>query len=73
MYQSNCISGLRVLDITDVENPQEVGYFDTVPLGEDVPSFGGSWSNYPFFKSGIIAVTSNAEGVFLLKKSEVDL
>ena len=73
MYQSNYISGLRVLDITDVENPQEVGYFDTVPLGEDVPSFGGSWSNYPFFKSGIIAVTSNAEGVFLLKKSEVDL
>ena len=73
MYQSNYISGLRVLDITDAENPREVGYFDTVPLGENVPSFGGSWSNYPFFKSGIIAVTSNTEGVFLLRKSEVDL
>ena len=73
MYQSNYISGLRVLDITDVENPKEIGYFDTVPLGEDVPSWGGSWSNYPFFKSGIIAVTSNTEGVFLLRKSEVDL
>ena len=73
MYQSNYISGLRVLDITDVENPKEVGFFDTVPLGKNVPSFGGSWSNYPFFKSGIIAVTSNTEGIFLLRKSELDL
>ncbi len=73
MYQSNYISGLRVLDISDVENPKEVGFFDTVPMGKDVPSFGGSWSNYPFFKSGIIAVTSNTEGLFLLRNSKVDL
>ena len=44
--------------ISDRENPVEVGYFDTVPLGEDVPGFAGSWSNYPFFESGTIVVTS---------------
>ncbi len=72
MYQSNYQSGLRVLDISDRENPIEVGYFDTVPYGENVPSFGGSWSNYPFFQSGIIVVTSGNEGMFILKKRNVD-
>ena len=73
MYQANYLSGLRILDITDIENPSEIGFFDTVPYGADEPSFGGAWSSYPFFKSGIIAVTSKAEGVFLVKKKEIDL
>ena len=73
MYQSNYTSGLRVLDISDVENPVEVGYFDTVPYGDNSPSFGGSWSNYPFFKSGIIVVTSGSEGLFIVKKKETQL
>lgn len=70
VYQSNYVSGLRVLDITDAENPVEVAYFDTVPYGENAPGFGGSWSNYPFFASGVIVVTSGREGVFLLKHRE---
>ena len=28
----------------------------------------GSWSNYPFFKSGVIVVTSMGEGLFIVKK-----
>lgn len=68
MYQSNYLSGLRVLDITDRLHPKPIGYFDTVPVGEDVPEFGGSWGNYPFFKSGVVAVTSMREGLFILKK-----
>ena len=73
MYQSNYDGGLRVFDITDVENPVEVGYFDTVPVGENGPGFGGSWSNYPYFKSGIIIVSSSNEGLFILKKKNVDI
>ena len=69
-YQSNYVSGLRVLDISDRENPVLVGFFDTEPFGEDEPGFNGSWSNYPFFASGVIVVTSMKEGVFLLKKKE---
>ena len=68
MYQSNYMSGLRILDISDVENPVEVGYLDTVPYGDNSPSFGGSWSNYPYFESGVIIVTSMREGLFVLKK-----
>ena len=67
MYQSNYNSGLRVLDISDAVNPLEVAFFDTVP-GEDSPSMDGSWSNYPFFASGVIVVTSGSQGLFLVKK-----
>ncbi|MEM8485568.1 MAG: choice-of-anchor B family protein [Bacteroidota bacterium] len=73
LYESNYQAGLRILDISDPENPVEVAHFDTVPFGEDEAGFGGSWSNYPYFKSGIIAVSSRGEGMFLLKKQEVDL
>ena len=69
MYQSNYVAGLRVLDISDPENPVEVGYFDTV-AGENAPGFDGSWSNYPFFASGTIIVTSGREGLFVLRKSD---
>ena len=68
MYQSNYASGLRILDISDPENPVEVAYFDTAPVGDNGPGFTGSWSNYPFFESGTIAVSSIGEGLFLLRK-----
>jgi choice-of-anchor B domain-containing protein len=68
MYQSNYVAGLRVLDITDRLNPKEIGYFDTHPVGPDEPGFSGTWGNYPFFKSGVVAVTSMEEGLFILKK-----
>lgn len=70
MYQSNYMSGLRILDISDRANPAEVAFFDTVPYGDNSPSFGGSWSNYPYFDSGTIIVTSGSEGLFVLKKQE---
>jgi len=70
MYQSNYVSGLRILDVSDPANPVEVGYFDTVPQGENAPGFAGSWSNYPFFQSGTIIVTSIREGLFILKRKE---
>jgi choice-of-anchor B domain-containing protein len=68
MYQSNYVSGLRVLDISDRLHPRPIGFFDTFPVGPDEPGFDGSWGNYPFFKSGIVAVTSGTEGLFILKQ-----
>ena len=70
MYQSNYQSGLRILDITNPEDPVEVGFFDTVPFDE---GGGGSWSNYPYFQSGVIIVTSSREGLFVLKKKDIDI
>ncbi len=73
MYQTNYVSGLRLLDVSDPENPVEVGWFDTVPYGpNDNSPVLGAWSNYPYFKSGVIVVTSGREGVFFLKRKQVD-
>ena len=68
MYQANYLSGLRILDISDPEVPEEVGFFDTVPFGEDRPGFAGAWSVYPYFGSGLIIVSSIKEGLFVLRK-----
>lgn len=66
LYQSNYSNGLRILDISDPANPEEVGYLDTVPH-EDGTSMGGSWSNYPYFRSGTILVTSGQQGLFMVR------
>ena len=67
VFESNYVAGLRILDISDPANPKETAYFDTVPVGENTPGFAGSWSNYPYFKSGTIIVSSIGEGLFVLR------
>lgn len=67
MYQSNYGAGLRIIDISDPENLVEVGYFDMQPEGAPCCS---SWSNYPYFESGVIAVNGGNAGIFLLRKRE---
>lgn len=68
VYESNYTSGLRILDISDIANAnlKLVGYFDTYPSSND-PHFFGTWSNYPFFESGVIAASDITGGLFLLK------
>ena len=59
LYQSNYLSGLRILDAVDPANGimELVGYFDTNPES-DAAVFDGTWSNYPYFPSGNIAVST---------------
>ena len=65
-YEANYTSGLRILDISDISSPREVAFFDTFPA-DDQPKFAGAWSNYPFFESGIVIVSSIGEGLFVLE------
>ena len=73
MYQSNYGSGLRVLDISDRENPREIAFFDSAPYNDDEPGFSaaqsGAWSNYPFFEDGLVVFTSVREGLFIVRVS----
>ena len=46
MFQSNYNSGLRVFDVSDPENPRQVGFFDTVP-GPDSPAMSGFLEQLP--------------------------
>lgn len=59
MYQSNYLSGLRVLDLSGAADGdlELVGFFDTNPES-DAASFNGTWSNFPYFPSGNIAVST---------------
>lgn len=65
MYQSNYVSGLQVIDISNPEEPKHVGNFDTHPFVEDEAGFSGTWSNFPFFDD-IVLMTSSNEGLFIL-------
>ncbi len=73
MYQANYLSGLRIFDIANEVEPVEVAYFDTVPYGHNGAGFAGAFSVYPYFKSGVLVVTSMSEGMFILKQKEVGL
>ena len=63
MYQSNYGAGLRILDITDPTSPVEIAFFDNSPYG------GASWSNYPYFKSGVVVMTSTGDGLFIVRNT----
>ncbi len=69
-FQSNYQCGFTVVSIEQPESLERVGWFDTVPHGENEPSFGGSWSNYPFFESGNVIVNSGTEGLFVVRPDE---
>jgi choice-of-anchor B domain-containing protein len=59
LFQSNYLGGLRVLSTADVANGnlEEVAFFDTNP-GPNFAIFSGSWSNYPYFPSGNVVVST---------------
>ena len=67
IFQSNYTSGLRVLrmDESDITNLEPVAFFDTHPSGDEV-KFDGTWSNYPFFETGIVIVSDISNGLFVL-------
>lgn len=67
LYMSNNRAGLRVLDISDPENPTELGYFDTTPWSNDEAGFDGTWSVYPYFESGTVLLSSRREGLFVVR------
>lgn len=71
-YMANYRAGLRIIDISDIENQNivEEGFFDTYP-GSDSASFSGAWSVYPYFDSGNIIISDINRG-FLLVKAETD-
>jgi choice-of-anchor B domain-containing protein len=77
-YQSNYGAGLRILDVRSLSaDPtgagiKEIGYFDIYPEDDGEPNGGvvdfvGTWSHYPFFKSGYILVNTIERGAFVVK------
>ncbi len=73
LFQSNYEAGLRVLDTAplydedDARLLEEIAFFDIYPI-DTSPNFNGTWSNYPYFPSGNVAV-STYDGLFMLTPS----
>lgn len=65
VFQSNYSSGLQILDNSDVANGNlsMYGFFDTYPNNNNA-NFSGSWSNYPYFDSGMVVVSDG--GLFIV-------
>lgn len=70
-YQASYRAGLRVLDISNIDNKSytEIGFFDTYP-DDDATAFDGAWNVYPYFESGNIVISDINRGLFVVRKSE---
>lgn len=71
VYASNYTSGLRILRMNDISTAQLSlkGFFDSEPNIYSKPNqeFEGTWSNYPYFESGIIIMSDINRGLFILQ------
>ena len=67
VFQANYSSGLRILEFDDLGNRdlREIAFFDTYPEGNDA-GFDGAWSVYPYLDSGVIIVSDQTNGLFVL-------
>ncbi|MDQ3804941.1 MAG: choice-of-anchor B family protein [Acidobacteriota bacterium] len=67
-FESNYRSGLRVIDLRGVSTAAlaEAAFFDVYPT-DDQPLFNGTWSNYPFFGSGVVVASGIEQGLFVLR------
>lgn len=68
VHESNYEDGYRLFKFQPESDTLLVpaAHFDTQPDLEG-PGFEGSWSNYPYFGSGTIAVADQSEGLFLIR------
>ena len=69
-YFANYRAGVRMLDISQIENSSftEVGFFDTYP-DDNGAEFNGAWNVYPYFASGNIIISDIEKGLFIIRKS----
>ena len=67
-FESNYESGLRIVDLSEIGSgvATEVAYFDTYPERTAV-GYNGNWSNYPYFKSGLVVANDINNGLFVLR------
>lgn len=66
-FMSNYRRGLTVLDISDPNQPSEIGFFDTYPTpSANTATFAGAWGAYPYLPSGNVLVSDSSYGLFVV-------
>lgn len=68
VYQSNYREGFRIRGLENVAQGELVdkAWFDVWPPDDNTAFSAGTWSNYPFFDNGLVAV-HGYQGLFLLR------
>jgi choice-of-anchor B domain-containing protein len=66
-YQANYESGLRIVRINRATfQLSTVAFFDILP-SRTTTQFFGAWSVFPYYKSGVVAISSIDYGLFIAK------
>ena len=68
VYASNYMSGLRMSTIQSNGQLEPYAYFDVRP-DSDTTTFYGTWSNYPYFPSGNLAISCRSVGLFMVRET----
>jgi choice-of-anchor B domain-containing protein len=73
-YIGNFRAGVRILDLRRISETTmdyaavyEAAYFDIYPADDNPGHEGGAWAVYPYFDSGVIAVSDKESGLYLLQ------
>jgi len=68
VFQANYSSGLRILDLAEIDlgTLTEVAFFDSHPETNAIGQIG-AFGVYPFFESGIVALSDTRRGLFVLQ------
>lgn len=64
IFASWYTAGLQILDISDIENPRRVGFFDTPAGGA---TFSGNWGAYPFAPDNLVYISDTDTGIYILR------
>lgn len=64
-YQATYTTGLQVYDVSNPPNISRVGLFDTLPEN-NAGSFNGAWGVYSQLPSGVVLVSDQSRGLFVL-------
>ncbi len=65
LYISYYVFGTRVVDMSDPENPTEVGFYDFYPGQQGL--YSGNWGTYPYTANGLIYSTDfSGNGFFVM-------
>jgi len=69
LITSHYTEGITITDASDPSNLVEVGYFDPFESENLISGrwFDGCWGVYPFFNSGLIAMSDISNGLYILK------
>lgn len=68
-YIGNLRAGLRILDLRRIAEGTltQAAYFDNYPTSNAAGHEQGAWAVYPYFESGVVAISDRTEGLFLVR------